>query len=531
MPESESNLLDVLDLPLLGTLGAVLVLLGGAWMFLRNKRKTNLANFEQGIMTSGGLKANTVFGNTSGSRVDMGDTSFLTDFSQSSHGGMIDTNDVDPIAEAEVYMAYGRDTQAEEILKDAIIKAPKRYELHLKLLEMYATTKNISAFEMIAGELYTSLGADDPTWAKVIDIGNKLEPTNPLYQTKTAIDNSNESHDTSTDELAADDFLNAPVATEKDLDFSFDNDSLVQNFATPMTSSPEQLDGTSSQNQFDELPEFDFKSSPNQIASLADNSSQFNDVSTESAINDLNAIKTKEDSSLDFDFGDFETKSNEMTDFNNTAIATDNVPQDINFSAFEISKQEDLPITANTNVVDSNDGDFNDLDFDFDEDKQLVNASESEDYVSDANNPTNPTLVFAIPILEETETNPTKSIKLVDESTAFSNFELSEIDSNSEFNTDNDVEKLAVTSNEQIEGAKTFDFSDISLELNDNITDQQSNIFESNDSVEIETKLSLVLAYLEMDDLEGAKEMLDEVMSEGSESQRIRAREIASKLV
>jgi len=63
---------------------------------------------------------------------------------------MIDTNDVDPIAEAEVYMAYGRDAQAEEILKDAILKEPKRYELHLKLLEMYAGRKDTSAFEAIA---------------------------------------------------------------------------------------------------------------------------------------------------------------------------------------------------------------------------------------------------------------------------------------------------------------------------------------------------------------------------------------------
>ena len=149
---------------------------------MRKKREKNLADFEQGIMTSGGLKANTVFGNTGTASVDTGDTSFLTDFSQSASGGMIDTNDVDPIAEAEVYMAYGRDAQAEEILKDAISKEPKRYELHLKLLEMYAASKNMSAFETISGELYTTLGASDPTWAKVAAIGIKLEPNNPLYQ-------------------------------------------------------------------------------------------------------------------------------------------------------------------------------------------------------------------------------------------------------------------------------------------------------------------------------------------------------------
>ncbi len=134
-PIPEASFLDGLNLPLMGGAAGLLALLGGAWAYLRNKRKKNLADFERGIMTSGGLKANTVFGNTSGSSVDTGDTSFLTDFSQSANGGMIDTHDVDPIAEAEVYMAYGRDAQAEEILKDAIAKEPKRYELHLKLLE------------------------------------------------------------------------------------------------------------------------------------------------------------------------------------------------------------------------------------------------------------------------------------------------------------------------------------------------------------------------------------------------------------
>ena len=528
IPETETGLIDELDLQLLATLAAVLILLGGAWMFLRNKRKLNLANFEQGIMTSGGLKANTVFGNTSGSRVDTGDTSFLTDFSQSSHGGMIDTNDVDPIAEAEVYMAYGRDAQAEEILKDAISKAPKRYDLHLKLLEMYATTKNISAFEMIAGELYTSLGADDPTWAKVAEIGNKLEPTNPLYQTKTASGASNIPNDASTAELAADDFTDVPVATETDLDFSFDNDSLVQNFASPSTLDTQQLVDNKAQNQFDDLPEFDFKSSSSQITSFADNKPQVNDIFDVSDIDDLNAIEIKNDESLDFDFGDFEADSSETNDINNPAIVNEVVTQDINFSAFEISKQDDLPKIATTSLINAHDGDMNDLDFNFDGDNQLVN--DSEHLASDVIISTKSTADFNIPSLENTEINSINSIELEDDNISFNSFELNQIESDSEINIENDVEKLGAISGEQINSVKTFDLSDISLELNDN-TIESNNIFESSDPVEIETKLSLVLAYIEMDDLEGAKEMLDEVMSEGSESQRIRAQEIATRLV
>lgn len=161
--------------------GGLLALIGGAWFYLRNKRRKGLDSFEQGILTTGGLKPNTVFGNTAGGTVDTGNTSFLTDFGQGAAAGMIDTNDVDPIAEAEVYMAYGRDVQAEEILKDAISKEPKRYELHLKLLEIFSNRKDTGAFETLAGEIYAALGATDPTWAKVAEMGRKLEPANPLY--------------------------------------------------------------------------------------------------------------------------------------------------------------------------------------------------------------------------------------------------------------------------------------------------------------------------------------------------------------
>ncbi|HEY3327738.1 MAG TPA: FimV/HubP family polar landmark protein [Novimethylophilus sp.] len=183
-PKSEPGIFDtLLDNPLLLAAGGggLLALIGGMWFYLRNKRRKGLDSFEQGILTTGGLKPNTVFGNTAGGTVDTGNTSFLTDFGQGATAGMIDTNDVDPIAEAEVYMAYGRDVQAEEILKDALAKEPKRHELHLKLLEIFANRKDTAAFETLAGELYAALGATDATWARVAEMGRKLEPDNPLY--------------------------------------------------------------------------------------------------------------------------------------------------------------------------------------------------------------------------------------------------------------------------------------------------------------------------------------------------------------
>ena len=185
-PEPETSFIDtVLSNPLYlgGGAAAVVGALFAALWALGRRRKKSLASFEDSIMTNGGgsdLKINTVFGNTAGGQIDTGDTSFLTDFSQAGMGA-IDTNDVDPIAEAEVYMAYGRDAQAEEILKEAMSKDPNRHEIQLKLLEIYAGRKNTAAFETLAAELYAATSGQGTAWEKAAELGRSLDAGNPLY--------------------------------------------------------------------------------------------------------------------------------------------------------------------------------------------------------------------------------------------------------------------------------------------------------------------------------------------------------------
>ena len=159
--------------------------LGGVlwWMMAGGgrRRKTGGSMLEDSIMSGGDVRPNSVIGAASGGSVNTGDTSFLTDFSQAGLG-TIDTHDVDPIAEAEVYMAYGRDVQAEEILKEAIGKNPDRHEIRSKLLEIYAARRNTAAFEAVAGELYAALGSKpSPLWDKACEMGRSIDPTNPLY--------------------------------------------------------------------------------------------------------------------------------------------------------------------------------------------------------------------------------------------------------------------------------------------------------------------------------------------------------------
>ena len=178
-PPPEPSFVDmILDEPLYlaGGGGGILALLIGGYLW-RKKRSAKLENSLLGVTTT---DSSSVFGTTGGRSVDTGGSSLQTDFSQSGIGA-IDTDEVDPVAEADVYMAYGRDAQAEEILKEALQKDPNRQAVRVKLLEIYAARKDLKAFETTAGELYAASGGQGPDWAKAVELGQQVDPANPMY--------------------------------------------------------------------------------------------------------------------------------------------------------------------------------------------------------------------------------------------------------------------------------------------------------------------------------------------------------------
>ncbi len=470
---------------IVGVAGGLVALLTGIWFYLRNKRRKNLADFEQGIMTSGGLKANTVFGNTSGASVDTGDTSFLTDFSQSTSGGMIDTNDVDPIAEAEVYMAYGRDAQAEEILKDAISKEPKRYELHLKLLEMYAANKDMSAFETVSGELYTTLGAEDPTWAKVAEIGIKLEPNNPLYQLKEGATKSRENSNNET-KLDVSDFADSPLAAEADLNFSLNTDVESEEDSFNVSALADKID-----HDFDETA-LDLENVPE--------------------------VLKVDDSALEFDI----TPSNENAEVDEDDVSFAHTMPNLDFPTSEVELDK-------SNEIDE----FNEAEADI-SDNSVDDLSENNAELEA------PKLDFSNELsLDLTEDDNTDEVEIQD---------LAEEGSSEPENFGFDINTLSgdtltldaddKTAEEEL--VDVLDMSDITLDVGDSVNDaitEASPVLEmavteeaAPESEEVETKLELVAAYIDMEDKEGAKELLDEVLKEGGANQRKRAEEILASI-
>jgi len=176
-PAEPSFVDEMLEDPIaLGGAGAVVILLAGYGAYaLRQKRK---AQAESSPFAS--LPGEAPFGVSGGQQVDTGSVSLQSDFSQ---GGVakIDTEEIDPIAEADVYMAYGRDVQAEEILKEALAKDSSRQAIRAKLLEIYASRKDQKAFEATARELYAATGGQGAEWERAMSLGPTVDPQNPLY--------------------------------------------------------------------------------------------------------------------------------------------------------------------------------------------------------------------------------------------------------------------------------------------------------------------------------------------------------------
>ncbi len=177
-PSFLSTLLSSERTPILGAL--LVIILGGGFLVIRRRRQT-MAEFEESILSGGGLTSEGQMPDTAG-LAKTPDVSFLSEFSQGNAAGALHTDEVDPLAEADVYLAYGRDEQAEEILREAATKEPSRLELKLKLLEIYLQRNDKKTFEIVAEEIYAASEGRGPVWQRVEEMGRKFDPTNPLFK-------------------------------------------------------------------------------------------------------------------------------------------------------------------------------------------------------------------------------------------------------------------------------------------------------------------------------------------------------------
>ena len=96
-------------------------------------------------------------------------------------------DEIDTLAEADVYLAYRRFDKAEELLKEAIAQEPQRHDYVLKLMEVYAASENRDDFLVQAEALRAALdGEGGEVWDKAVKLGRQLLPDHPLFATGSA---------------------------------------------------------------------------------------------------------------------------------------------------------------------------------------------------------------------------------------------------------------------------------------------------------------------------------------------------------
>jgi pilus assembly protein FimV len=177
-PAPEASLSDMLTSPFVmgGIAATLLALLVGLNLY----RKRKVEKSDEFKATGEGMQANSLFGATGGQSVDTGATStFNSSFIPAA--SQLDSNEVDPVAEADVYIAYGREEQAEDILKEALRLQPDRHAVRVKLLEIYSRRNDKASFMAVAQELRERTGGVGEDWDRAAKLGRALDPTEPMF--------------------------------------------------------------------------------------------------------------------------------------------------------------------------------------------------------------------------------------------------------------------------------------------------------------------------------------------------------------
>ena len=245
-PVAEPSVLDFLTddpvvLPAAG--GLLALLLAGGW-YANNKRKKRAAAAlaEEDALLDGHFEEKSFFSDTSNEPIMEKEapvaeiaTAEPEEIAPFATAGMNEPTTpavnahavVDPLTEANVYLDYGRDVQAEEILKDGLKTQPENAAIYAKLMDIYAKRRDAKNFEQMALKAKLLLTETDPQWLALSKQGFELEPSNPMYHAGAPdVDDpftamSSTEFSTRTVAQLDPESAKSPASVDLDLDFNF----------------------------------------------------------------------------------------------------------------------------------------------------------------------------------------------------------------------------------------------------------------------------------------------------------------------
>lgn len=497
-----------------GALVAILLLVFG--MITVRKRRTLKAALQDLPSTPAedfsNLMVNSVFHSTGGQSVDTSSNAVpRTDFSQAGPG-TIDTDEVDPVAEADVYMAYGRDVQAEEILLEARQKDPRRTAIILKLLEIYQGRKDARQFESLASELYSDTGGSGPDWEKAVAMGRMIVPENPMFGLSAASmsDTASASSPTQAQAMIAEDTpvsgnkaTNSTVTMPGALAQMADQAGEQQPAATVAPVSNQGMTGESDLVSLDFDLGFDVadEPTPKNETPAPKTDAPFSASALDFELADTGSKALKPDFGLDFDSSDSLATKIENVNLGEDSSKTD---ADASLDALtfaqpdEVSDNEsddafmNMAALADTSIKDAPGFNMSSINLDLDD-------AQSDDLdLSEA------TQMFDINTLKKDKDAASESEQIAN---SMGNLE-------HELLPEQDYLSMTSISGRAFDKQPDEAEGDLGVDLSDAVS----------------TKIDLAKAYEDMGDLEGARELLQEVINEGTPAQKEKAQEILAKI-
>ncbi len=470
-----------------GGLGAgILGLLG--WLLWRKRKIESQTNTESMFASASQIRLPDTDSSLSVPVLDMssagsydvgtvGESSFISDFTPSDFEAFdTDQTEVDPMSEADVYLAYGRYQQAEDLMRQAIQEQPKKDDFKLKLLEIFYASENKERFATYAQELANvGKAADRPFWTKVSDMAKELIPDSPLFggagertagKTKPAATSEADIEPTL-------ETLAPEKSAEPEIEESFD--------FYKTASEADLVDLEASILPGEELEEFD----------------------AESAFGSTEETKA-EDNSLDFDLGS-------LSDEEDKELSEPSRPEkdEIESIDFDLSGFGEEAPTDTRDSEKSSDEALESFNFNFDLDAK---TAKEEDIVS-AQEPSSD--------IEELD-----AINL--ESFDFSDLGMTD----TELETSERKPKTNRAPIEEASGEFDFNFDfEVPATTAESTEDEfDLGVADLTDMDEFETKIDLAKAYIDMGDAAAAKTIAEEVLEKGNKEQKQAAQAILDEL-
>lgn len=476
----------------------------------------------------------------------------------------------DAISESEIYIAYGKFDQAIDLLSSAIQSEPSRTDLRLKLLELYTEVDDAEAFAKAEGEL-SELG-DIIASTQAEDLRKRLSsPLDPMVAGAAVVagamsldDGQIPSLDDENDEFAggldfgdaldfgddtetvADDGLGKSLEEVPSLDLDanvdFDVASEGPQLSLDTPDLDDEFDSESDELEFDveesvelaekkaddELDEFDFD-----LGDDADEPLEFD----EPAVTEVAAIKD-ELVADDFDFAEDEMEAEldlETIDFAEEpeAVVTTEVEDE------ELDSEEDDLVELAETTAEAPASEDDVLAFDMDAETGFESDDSDVDLQSleaelDAigTEAADAEIVSGADDLDEAMPMADVQDDLAEAEDDLAEFDLAIAD---DAEANDDIEVATEDDDLSILDGLSAGEDDSAAELIGGIdldelaaSDDEFDFLAGTD--ECATKLDLARAYIDMEDVDGAKELLQEVVQEGSDQQKQDARELMDNL-